>query len=454
MWCMQLVKRANYKATVRDPGTLGVLTMTENKFVFRPNASTAKRALDVDFRQITGLKNTKEGGDRSPWLHLSERDKTYIFEFASFRDLHVCREFVANAVAKRGEAAKPTSSDEQVSRAEIMHRMKLLQENSELQKLHMQYVMRGVLTEAEFWEARKKFGDVDSRPKPKQRAGFRSSMIMDTKPMTDGRTNKVTFSLTADIKYQIFALKPAVHQAFLALVPSKTTEKDFWTKYFRAEYLRSTGNAAAVEAEAADDEELAMLLEEDEVLGREARRKLRRVDPTLDMEADQGDDYTHLPDHGIIFFRDVVYKRRRTLSQDLNRQGAVVLQGRSIVEVDLEDTSSVAEAFNIMRSREEEADKSGVQERFGRIARTTEMEDVQEPHHLPVAQLLCMKDPRDYFDTQQANNTAVKTEEAYGSLRKSISKIKSFGLGNSTVAPEIALAVFNGLPAPPTPCQC
>ncbi|CAB4309752.1 unnamed protein product [Prunus armeniaca] len=253
-----------------------------------------------------------------------------------------------------------------------MHRMKLLQGSSELHKLHMQYVMSGVLTEAEFWAARNKFGDVDSRPKPKQRVGFRNSMIMDTKPMTDGRMNTVNFR-----------------------------------------------NAAAVEAEASDDEELAMFLKEDEVLAREARRKLQRVDPTLDMEADQGDDYTHLPDHGI-FFRDEVYSRRSTLSQDLNQQGAVVLQGRSIVEVD----------------------ESGVQERFGRIAWTTEMEDLQEPHHLHVAKLLCMKDPGDYFDTQQANN-AVKTEEAYGSLRQSISKIKSIGLGNSTVAPEIALTIFN-----------
>jgi len=41
---------------------------------------------------------------------------------------------------------------------------------------------------------------------------------------------------------------------------------------------------------------------EDGILENEARKKVRRVDPTLDMEADQGDDYTHLPDHGI--FRD------------------------------------------------------------------------------------------------------------------------------------------------------
>lgn len=111
------------------------------------------------------------------------------------------------------------------------------------------------------------------------------------------------------------------------------TEKDFWTKYFRAEYLHSTKNAVAAAAEAAEDEELALFLKEDDVLARETRNKvlfialfhlftyisftffhnlcswllkkssdfltfymqIRRVDPTLDMEADLGDDYSHLP---------------------------------------------------------------------------------------------------------------------------------------------------------------
>ncbi|XP_016647239.1 PREDICTED: probable RNA polymerase II transcription factor B subunit 1-3 isoform X2 [Prunus mume] len=454
--------------------------MTENKFVFRPNDPSSAAKFDVEFKYITGHKNTKEGTDKPPWLNLSDKDRCYIFEFGTFHDLHVCRDFVGNALAKSGEAAKassaakPTSAakttseksgvtlpDEQLSTAEMQLRMKLLQEDSELQKLHMQFVISGVLTESEFWATRKKLLDGDSRTKSKQRVGFRSSMILDTKPMTDGRMNKVTFNLTPEIKYQIFALKPAVHQAFLTLVPSKMTEKDFWTKYFRAEYLHSTRNAVAAAAEAAEDEELAIFLKEDAILASEARRKIRRVDPTLDMEADQGDDYTHLPDHGI--FRDgskdvtelqnELY--RRTLSQDLNRQGAVVLQGRT-VDVDLEDPRTVAEA--LMQSRRE-SDESAEQDRLDRITRMTEIEDLQEHHDHPVAQL-CIKDPRDYFDTQQVNalktlddsrtgteqkKCSLTTEEAYGSLREAISKIKSIGLKNSTVAPEIAITVLNGL---------
>lgn len=52
------------------------------------------------------------------------------------------------------------------------------------------------------------------------------------------------------------------------------TEKDFWTKYFRAEYLHSTKNAVAAAAEAAEDEDLAVFLKDDDILETEARKKV------------------------------------------------------------------------------------------------------------------------------------------------------------------------------------
>ena len=52
------------------------------------------------------------------------------------------------------------------------------------------------------------------------------------------------------------------------------TEKDFWTKYFRAEYLHSTKNAVAAAAEAAEDEELAIFLKDDDILANAARQKV------------------------------------------------------------------------------------------------------------------------------------------------------------------------------------
>ncbi|KAG4983797.1 hypothetical protein JHK87_028546 [Glycine soja] len=437
----QVVKRAKYKTTVKDPGTPGVLKLTQDRFVFKPNDPTSKTKLDVEFRFIQGHKVTKEGSKQPPLLNLIRAQGSCIFELESFADLHVCRELVGFALNRNvpGEATK-VISEEQLSPAEMALRIKLLQEDSKLQRLHKELVASGKLTESEFWATKKKLLDQDESRKLKQRIGFKNSLIFDTKPMSDGR---------------IFALKPAVHQAFLNFVPSKMNEVDFWNKYFKAEYLHSTKNAVAAAAEAAEDEDLAVFLKDDEILEIEARKKVRRVDPTLDMEADQGDDYTHLPDHGI--FRDgskdiseaqnSLYKR--TLLQDLNRQGAVVLEGKTL-DMEMEHPRTVAE---ILARRKQECDGVVDEERRNRISKMTPIEDLQAQDNHPYAPL-CIKDPRDYFDSQQAN--AVKTlddsqagmeqmkcslgsEEAYDSLRASISKIKTTGLRDPLFSPDVAL---------------
>ncbi|KAK3409275.1 hypothetical protein EUGRSUZ_J01409 [Eucalyptus grandis] len=461
----QVIKRAKYKTTVKDPGTAGVLKMAWDRFIFTPNHPNSASNLDVEFRFIKGHKNTKEGSNKPPWLNLTnDQGGSYIFEFESYPDLHTCRDFVGKSIGRSGETPTAASGktdaslpDEQISTAELELRIKLLRENSELQKLHKQLVIGGILTEAEFWATRKKLLDRESSRKSKQRVGFKSAMISDIKPATDGRTNKVTFSLTPEV-----ILQPAVHAAFLKYVPNKMTEKDFWTKYFKAEYLHSTRNAVAAAAEAAEDEELAIFLRNDDILAKEARQKIRRVDPTVNMEADQGDDYMHLPDHGL--FRDggkdIIESQyelyRRTLAHDLNRHAAVVLEGRT-VEVELEDTRTVAEALAKLKrveSANEDSDGTANQGILERIARITEIEDLQASHGPPLAPL-CIKDPRDYFDSQQViavkapaaegKKCNLSSREAYGSLRDSISQTKQMGLLNPVVKTKDALQVFNAL---------
>ena len=61
---------------------------------------------------------------------------------------------------------------------------------------------------------------------------------------------------------------------YISCFPSQMSEKEFWTKYSRAEYLHSTKNIVAAAAEAAEDEELAVFLKQDDMLVSEARRKV------------------------------------------------------------------------------------------------------------------------------------------------------------------------------------
>ncbi|KAK1269455.1 putative RNA polymerase II transcription factor B subunit 1-1 [Acorus gramineus] len=478
---MVINKRVKYRPSVKEAGIPGVLLMTEDKFTFTPNDPRSLARLEVDFRSIKGHMVSKDGS-KDALLNLKYdiegKSRGYIFEFDNFPDRNACRDFVGKILGKiqamgsSGQNAQTVSAKsaapvrgEQLSTKEMERRMKLLREDSELQKLHKQLVMSNVLTEAEFWSTRKDLLEADAQRTSKQRSGFKSAMLADVRPLTDGRSNKVTFSLTPEIIHQIFSEKPAVHQAFLSSVPSRMTEKDFWTKYCRAEYLRKTRNRMAAEAEAAEDEELAVFLKHDDILANEIRRKVRRVDPSLDMAADLGDDYMHLPDHGIL--RDGNKETSdleneipvRTFAHDINRHAAVVLEGRAL-DVELGDTRTVAEELARSKQAElatETSDENIDRERLERVYRMTEIDDLHDPQKLPFAPL-CIKDPREYFDSQQANALKalrdtgsgtkpinLSAEEAYNFVMDQISEVLSSGLSDPVVQPETALKVLNGL---------
>ncbi|CAN8288630.1 unnamed protein product [Cochlearia groenlandica] len=334
---------------------------------------------------------------------------------------------------------------EQLTVADLELRVKLLLENRELQMLHKQFVESKVLTESEFWASRKKLLGKDSVRKRKQQDGLKSMMDSGIKP-SDGK---------------IFVKKPAVRQAFISYVPSKMSEKDFWTKYYRAEYLYSTKSTAVAVAEAAEDEELAVFLKPDAILAQELRQKIRRVDPTIDMEADQGDDYTHLMDHGIQRdgTMDVVEPQndpfKRSLSQALNRHSTVVLEGRHI-DVESEDSMIVAEALTRVKQGKAngETNKDANKERLERMSQVAEMEDLQAPSNPPLA-LLSIKEPRDYFESQQGNvlneqpkgagSTNRNVDEGYRLLKESIFEIRNNGLSVPLIKPRVSFEVFSSL---------
>ncbi|XP_066352959.1 general transcription and DNA repair factor IIH subunit TFB1-1-like isoform X3 [Miscanthus floridulus] len=434
---------------------------------------------NVDFRTIKGHKFNKVEGNKAALLNLSKEDKAggYIFEFDNVGNRDLSRDFVARVLGKHQGIVPPrptvtpensvaSAALEQLSAAEVERRVKLLREDSELQKLHKKFVLGNILQESEFWATRKNLLEDEANKRSKQRPGFKNALV-DIKPTTDGRTNKVTFQITPEMIHQIFAEKPAVRRAYLDFVPKKMSETRFWEKYCRAEYLVRTKNTAAATAEAAGDEELAIFLKNDDILAKEAKMKIKRVDPTLDMEADTGDDYIHLPDHGI--HRDGNKETvdadselaRRTLSQDLNRHAAVVLEGRSLGNVESTDPKTLAEA--LVRSKKEPPSTSIVDdanhERLVKVARMTEIEDLQAPRSLPYAPL-CIKDPKEYFDSQQANalrslggsndgrkarTCSLSTEEAFHHLMDQMSSIKVNKLNCPIIQSDMALKVLNEL---------
>lgn len=104
-----------------------------------------------------------------------------------------------------------------------------------------------------------------------QRAGMASTFMEE--PKKDG--NSTVFSLNQDKIHQIFSIRPAVRAAYLAHVPSRMTEQDFWTRYCRAMITKKArrGKAPATEQEAAD---LRMFAEDEAKTAQEQLQQARR----------------------------------------------------------------------------------------------------------------------------------------------------------------------------------
>lgn len=437
--------RAKLLANPKDAGIPGVLMINVQGLKWTPNDPTSGVPLDVKASNITMHQCSKEVPGQRALMKVATdvEGKSYLFNFQNYDERAPARDAVSNvlarnkagasapAVASASGTAKPTHGGDQLDPVEMGRRMKLLQQDPDLLKLHQQLVGGNVLTEVEFWATRKNLLEDEQGGVQKQRTGLRSAMLADVRPLTDGRSNKVTFNLTPEIIHQIFAEKPAVHRAFLMNVPSKMSESAFWTKYCRAEYLYRTKNNAAAAAEAAEDEDLAVFTRDDDIIAESARHKIQRVDPTLDMAADLNDDYLSLPGHGVL--RDGAKEsvemveggaRKRTIIHDINRHAAVVLEG-SPLDAELKDTTTVAHALARALQKDianEAADRGAEKRRTERISIMTEMEDLEGPPPSSFVPLT-IQDPRNYFDSQQSAGTAT-------------------GLDSTPVNPAVVLSAF------------
>jgi len=79
---------------------------------------------------------------------------------------------------------------------------------------------------------------------PAQRAGISSAMAGAVKADTAGGVNTVRYTLDAASIHAIFLENPVVLELFQELVPTQLTEKDFWTRYFRSQYIHSQASGS------------------------------------------------------------------------------------------------------------------------------------------------------------------------------------------------------------------
>ena len=238
-------------------------------------------------------------------------------------------------------------------------RRKLFSTDKDLEALYGQLVTNGIISESDFWKPRKHLLTATTTTKTnstktKQRSGL-SSVMHEVEQLHDGQTERVNISLTPTDIQRIFIERPEVHRAFLARVPHALSETEFWQKYFKLEYKKAAKRkrlAAAGRFDVGDDvldlgDELfapfrRQLAEQE---AKEAKSKIRFVDPTVNLVAGSGERWGVMGMGGGGGDEDTLLRHRQeqeqqmgggtgstaiaieSLARDLNRHSAHVLEG-------------------------------------------------------------------------------------------------------------------------------
>ncbi|KAJ4483237.1 hypothetical protein J3R30DRAFT_3285435 [Lentinula aciculospora] len=170
--------------------------------------------------------------------------------------------------------------------ADFRHRKNVFLNNPELAALHRELVAGGHISEAEFWEGREHL-IYAQEAQDAQRKG-KSGVLVDPRTETvDG-----VIQLTPQLIHDTFEQYPVVAKAYNETVPSKLSEAEFWTRYFRSKLFnahRASIRSAAAQHVVKDDPIFDKYLEKDDDELEPRRQRDDKVELFVDLGATRED---------------------------------------------------------------------------------------------------------------------------------------------------------------------
>ncbi|KAF8588721.1 BSD-domain-containing protein [Ramaria rubella] len=115
-------------------------------------------------------------------------------------------------------------------------RKKVLLKTPELAALHLELVVAGQITEAEFWEGREHLLQAEVSIERQKRG--KPGQIVDPRP-TDQPNGERKIMVTPQMVHDIFEEHPVVAKAYNENVPNQLSEGEFWKRYFQSKLFDS-----------------------------------------------------------------------------------------------------------------------------------------------------------------------------------------------------------------------
>ena len=356
------------------------------------NLQGSRKVLIVDVlnQQISKAKKGTQSAAAAGYFALrisleKNKGEALVFRFE--------REDERDLISKRIKEQKTKVDIERASmpsQIEQEARRQLLETNPELKELFEATVGQGIISEAEFWDARrKKLSSIASHLGLTQKTGLKSEMDADDLGARDGASvdrDKIRATLTSEKMHRIFAERPGVRKAFVdnCVKHKKLTEREFWHRFLKSEYMKKMRDGGEAQSEAEKNDLILFSRRlEDETL---KKKQVEAVSEFVNLQVDKDDALVNGKSSYGVFDRyqgmkEQVKKKvgkgtvgqmttfvgdddslsKMDIARDLNRHGEVVLRGRPRGE------DSVATNATTAAIIAEKEDRDALEERLRKV---------------------------------------------------------------------------------------
>mmetsp|Transcript_43446 Transcript_43446/g.82905 ORF Transcript_43446/g.82905 Transcript_43446/m.82905 type:complete len:636 (-) Transcript_43446:158-2065(-) len=438
---------AKMQKAAKSPCIDGTVTLTPTRVIW--NSLNPNQASDcvIDIACVTANQRSKAGAPTA-MVRFVSASRTLILQMTDETQRDALSDKVAQLLLKfknKGKgvvggpserANRPSSNSAKgvggggadgksssVTPVEAAARKALLVSNKEMQSMYNELVGQGVVSDVDFWASRQHMLEAATAKRGAgQQLGIANGMMAEVRPTSDGRSNTVKFNLTPEMMHQIFAEKPAVRKAYLANVPEKMSEREFWTRYCRSQYFQRVRKGAAAQGEE-EAEDLA-LFQDDGASESQAAKRLKTIDPSVNLAANRSDCLNE----GYGVRRDGAKEptvprededdkhpddnpsSTTAIIHDINRHAAVVLDGRpASLAADAQTASVIAAVTSQNTGSVGTKDVEAVEQQWQQTIQDREagsMVDLigQKPD---VVEPLRIQDPRRYFDAGSTHPEAI-----------------------------------------------
>jgi hypothetical protein len=189
----------------------------------------------TDERTAIRIKTVFEG-DKIIIIQLVAADKNArIAEYLRMKEI-ISQLRKTHATPK--ESSKPQQPVDEALKLDQMKKQ-LLEADKSLANEYKEFVTGRILSEDDFWQSHQELlNTTQTNHMFRSRKGTKNFVLSDA--MVQDEDGRVAINLTPELKEIILTKYPVVRKAFENEVPLQLTEKEFWEKFFKAEYFNKT----------------------------------------------------------------------------------------------------------------------------------------------------------------------------------------------------------------------